>query len=31
LFAQETERRVGELRRGCVAFVVRNVSVHQAP
>jgi ATP dependent DNA ligase domain len=31
LFAQETERRVGELRTGCVAFVVRNVSVHQAP
>jgi len=31
LFAQETERRVGELRAGCIAFVVRNVSVHQAP
>ena len=31
LFAQETERRVGELRTSCVAFVVRNVSMHQAP
>src|ERR1700745_1518458 len=31
LFAQENERRVGELRTSCVAFVVRNVSMHQAP
>ena len=31
LFAQETERRVGEVRTSCVAFVVRNVSMHQAP
>jgi hypothetical protein len=31
LFAQEPERRVGELRTSGVAFVVRNVSMHQAP
>jgi len=31
LFAQETERRVGELRTSGVAFVVGNVSMHQAP
>ena len=30
LFTQKTERRVGELRTGCIAFVVRNVSMHQA-
>src|SRR6516225_4669872 len=31
LFAQEIERRVGEVRTSCVAFVVCNVSMHQAP
>ena len=30
-FTQETERRIGELGACCVAFVVRNVSVHEAP
>jgi hypothetical protein len=31
VFAQETERRIGELGDGGVAFVVGNVSVHHAP
>jgi DNA-binding GntR family transcriptional regulator len=30
-FAQETERRIGELGAGCVGFVVGDVSVHEAP
>src|ERR1700687_4878441 len=30
-FAQETERRIGELGARCVGFVVRDVSVHDAP
>src|ERR1700686_4921920 len=30
-FAQETERRIGELGASCVGFVVRDVSVHDAP
>lgn len=30
-FTQETERRIGELGASCIAFVVRDVSVHQAP
>src|ERR1700681_4817881 len=31
VFAQEAERRIGELGDGCVAFVVGDVSVHDAP
>ena len=30
-FAQETKRRIGELGASCIAFVVRDVSVHEAP
>ena len=30
-FTQETERRISELGACCVAFVVRDVSVHEAP
>src|ERR1017187_8867071 len=30
-FTQETERRIGELGASCVAFIVRDVSVHEAP
>ena len=30
-FAQETERRIGELGASCVGFVVRDVSMHDAP
>jgi hypothetical protein len=30
-FAQKTERRISELGACCVAFVVRDVSVHEAP
>ena len=30
-FTQETERRIGELGASCIAFVVRDVSVHEAP
>src|ERR1700676_4374747 len=30
-FAQETERRMGELGASCGVFVVRDVSVHDAP
>jgi hypothetical protein len=30
-FAYETKRRIGELGASCVAFVVRDVSVHEAP
>jgi hypothetical protein len=30
-FTQETERRIGELGASCVALVVRDVSVHEAP
>ena len=31
LFTQKTERRIGELRASCVALVVSDVSVHEAP
>jgi hypothetical protein len=31
VLAQEAERRIGELGDGCVAFVVGDVSVHDAP
>ena len=31
LFTQKTERRIGELSASCVALVVRDVSVHEAP
>ncbi len=31
IFTQEPERRIGELGASCVAFVVRDVSVHEAP
>ena len=31
LFTQKTERRIGELGASCVALVVRDVSVHEAP
>src|SRR5277367_4628180 len=30
-FTQKTERRISELGACCVAFVVRDVSVHEAP
>ena len=30
-FTQKTKRRIGELGAGCIAFVVRDVSVHEAP
>ena len=30
-FAQKSERRIGELRAGRVAFVVRDILVHDAP
>jgi hypothetical protein len=30
-FSQKTERRIGELGASCVALVVRDVSVHEAP
>jgi hypothetical protein len=30
-FAQEIERRIGELGAGFVGFVVGDVSVHEAP
>src|SRR5450759_234678 len=30
-FTQEFERRIGELGASCVALVVRDVSVHEAP
>jgi len=30
-FTQETKRRIGELGASCIAFVVRDVSVHEAP
>src|ERR1700689_5508904 len=30
-FTQETERRISELGACCVAFVVRDVSVHETP
>jgi hypothetical protein len=30
-FAQEAERRIGELGARCVGFVVRDVSMHEAP
>ena len=31
LFTQKTERRIGELGTSCVALVVSDVSVHEAP
>ena len=31
LFTQKTERRIGELGASCVALVVSDVSVHEAP
>jgi hypothetical protein len=30
-FTQKTERRIGELGASCVALVVSDVSVHEAP
>jgi hypothetical protein len=30
-FTQEAQRRIGELGASCIAFVVRDVSVHEAP
>ena len=30
-FTQEPERRIGKLGASCVALVVRDVSVHEAP